>query len=64
VAVLSSITLTLITQNQPVSLPGSAGQSGVHGRPLLDRPVEPADDSEASVSLNEQRSKPFAVSLD
>jgi len=29
-----------------VSLPGLTGQSGTHGRNLLDRPVEPGDDGE------------------
>jgi hypothetical protein len=27
-------------------LPGLTGQSGTHGRCLLDRPVEPGDDRE------------------
>src|SRR5713101_8141882 len=29
----------------PVSLPGLTGQSSIHGRWLLDRPVKPGDDS-------------------
>jgi hypothetical protein len=28
-----------------VSLPGLTGQSSIHGRRLLDRPVKPGDDS-------------------
>jgi hypothetical protein len=54
----------LITLTPSGSLPGSTGQSSFHGWRLLDRPVEPGDDSEACVSLNEQRSEPLAVSLD
>src|ERR1700730_2376615 len=35
----------------PVSLPGLTGQSSIHGRWLLDRPVKPGDDSRTSVNL-------------
>jgi chromate transporter len=35
----------------PVSLPGSTGQSSIHGRCLLDRPVKPGDDSMVDVNL-------------
>src|SRR5215831_20886244 len=41
-----SITLTL-----GVSLPGLTGQSSIHGRWLLDRPVKPGDDSTGQVKL-------------
>jgi hypothetical protein len=34
-----------------VSLPGLTGQSSIHGRLLLDRPVKPGDDSIAGVNL-------------
>src|SRR5260221_8740410 len=34
-----------------VSLPGLTGQSSIHGRWLLDRPVKPGEDSRVSVSL-------------
>jgi hypothetical protein len=37
-----SVRLTL-----PMSLPGLTGQSNIHGRCLLDRPVKPGDDSAA-----------------
>src|SRR5215467_8236792 len=33
------------TPHPPVSLPGLTGQSSIHGRWLLDRPVKPGDDS-------------------
>src|SRR5450755_331801 len=39
-----------ITRILRVSLPGLTGQSSTHGRCLLDRPVEPGDDSEVCVA--------------
>jgi hypothetical protein len=42
------------TQPYWLSLPGSTGQSSTHGRCLLDRPVEPGDDGEVCVDVNEQ----------
>jgi hypothetical protein len=36
-----------------VSLPGLTGQSSTHGRCLLDRPVEPGDDSGVRINQNE-----------
>ena len=35
----------------PVSLPGLTGQSSIHGRCLLDRPVKPGDDSIVRIGL-------------
>jgi hypothetical protein len=42
----SAITLALLV----LSLPGLTGQSSTPGRCLLDRPVEPGDDSEMCVN--------------
>jgi hypothetical protein len=52
------MTLTLLmTPTLLVSLPGLTGQSSTPGLCLLDRPVEPGDDSEVCVNLGEKRSR-------
>src|SRR5258706_14087320 len=52
-----SIELTL-----PLSLPGLTGQSSIHGRRLLDRPVKPGDDStEAGQPLQQDRDRRAGV---
>src|SRR5712692_5885537 len=43
-----------------VSLPGLTGQSSIHGRWLLDRPVKPGDDSTA-IGQNLNGSHPLAI---
>ena len=41
-----------ISSTQSASLPGSTGQSSTPGRWILDRPVEPGDDSGVCVTPN------------
>jgi hypothetical protein len=52
-----------VTPTHSMSLPGLTGQSSTRGRWLLDRPVEPGDDSEAAcVNQNENASVVLAAS--
>jgi hypothetical protein len=46
-----------------VSLPGLTGQSSIHGRWLLDRPVKPGDDSGVDVRLIGKCSRLFTIDL-
>jgi hypothetical protein len=42
-----------------MSLPGLTGQTSIHGRRLLDRPVKLGDDSKMCVNLNDKRQAPI-----
>jgi branched-chain amino acid transport system ATP-binding protein len=48
----------------PVSLPGLTGQSSIHGRCLLDRPVKPGDDRIEGVKLIEKCSRAARHEID